>query len=45
MKESFGVEEEGFDEELEDERESKLQEFINYIKVSRGGRRGPLIVP
>ena len=33
MKEAFGVEEEGFDEELEDEKESKLQEFINYIKV------------
>ncbi|KAF0292227.1 DDRGK domain-containing protein 1 [Amphibalanus amphitrite] len=32
MKEAFGVEEEGFDEELEDEKESKLQEFLNYIK-------------
>ncbi|XP_037089864.1 DDRGK domain-containing protein 1-like isoform X2 [Pollicipes pollicipes] len=32
LKEAFGVDEEGFDEELEDEKESKLQEFINYIK-------------
>ena len=37
MKEAFGVEEEGFDEELEDEKESKLQEFINYIKVGASG--------
>jgi len=35
MKEAFGVEEEGYDEEVENERQSKLQQFIHYIKSSK----------
>ncbi|GFT10104.1 DDRGK domain-containing protein 1 [Trichonephila clavipes] len=35
LKESFAIEEEGFDEEQNDESGNKLQEFINYIKSQK----------
>ncbi|GFR08214.1 DDRGK domain-containing protein 1 [Trichonephila clavata] len=35
LKESFNIEEEGFDEEEIDESGNKLQEFINYIKSQK----------
>jgi hypothetical protein len=36
LKASFAVEEEGFDEDVEEgAEENKLQEFINYIKVEQ----------
>lgn len=35
MKEAFSVEEEGFDQEQEDDKQNMLQEFINFVKVSK----------
>lgn len=35
MKESFSIEEEGYDQENEKDKENLLQEFINYIKQNK----------
>uniref|UniRef100_A0A1Q3FE82 DDRGK domain-containing protein 1 n=1 Tax=Culex tarsalis TaxID=7177 RepID=A0A1Q3FE82_CULTA len=35
MKEAFSVEEEGFDEEQEDDKQNMLQEFINFVKSNK----------
>merc|ERR1712049_36963 len=35
MKEAFSVEEEGFDENPEDDKENKLEVFIQYIKDTK----------
>ncbi|XP_039448829.1 DDRGK domain-containing protein 1 [Culex pipiens pallens] len=35
MKEAFSVEEEGFDQEQEDDKQNMLQEFINFVKSNK----------
>lgn len=35
MKEAFNVEEEGFDQEQEDDKQNMLQEFINFVKSNK----------